>query len=199
MPDPKYCYPDSNVLRNKLNITDANLLTQAEIECTSVRLLGLWLHPVKGGFDFKHLCDIHERIFRDLFEWAGKPRTVNIGKGNLFCLVPNIQSFAEAIFAGFYRDCFAVRDDREEFVRVLAKYYGDLNALHPFREGNGRTQREFTRELCHACGYAFDLTHTHHREMLEASIRSFNIDNAGLERIFDRAVIPLAVPERREK
>ena len=192
MADAKYCYPDSNVLRNKLGITDADALLEAEIECASARLLGLQMRPVEGGFDFRHLCEIHRRIFQDLFEWAGQPRTVNIGKGNLFCLVEHIQPFAAEIFAKFYGECFAARSDRERFVRALAKHYGDLNALHPFREGNGRAQREFARELCLKCGYVFDLTHTNHQEMLAASIRSFNIDNAELERIFDRAVNPLA-------
>ena len=192
MHDSAYCYPDSAVLRNKLNLTDDRKLFEAEIELASERLLELHLRPVDGDFDFAHLCEIHRRIFQDLFEWAGMPRTVNIGKGNLFCLVQNIQSFADGIFAGYYRECRAARGSREDFVRALAKHYGDLNALHPFREGNGRAQREFARELCLRCGYAFDLTHTSHREMLDASIRSFNIDNSGLERIFDRAVVPLA-------
>ena len=65
MPDTKYCYPNSTVLRNKLNITDKDMLLEAEIEYTSERLLGLQMRPVEGKFDFKHLCAIHKRIFQE--------------------------------------------------------------------------------------------------------------------------------------
>ena len=67
-----------------------------------------------------------------------------------------------------------------------------MNALHPFREGNGRTQREFARELCLKCGYIFDLTRTTHEEMLSASILSFNKgDNSEFIDIFSRSIIPI--------
>ena len=68
-----------------------------------------------------------------------------------------------------------------------------MNALHPFREGNGRSQREFTRELCLECGYILDLTVTSHSEMLEASILSFNKgDNSGLIKVFEKCITPIA-------
>lgn len=80
------------------------------------------------------------------------------------------------------------QNDQAEFIHRLTSHYADLNALHSFREGNGRAQREFARELCCKCGYLFDLTHTNHEEMLNASIKSFYADNAELERIFSKAV-----------
>ena len=84
-----------------------------------------------------------------------------------------------------------VKDRRSAFVETLAAQYADMNALHPFREGNGRAQREFTRELCLKCGYVFDLTKTTHQEMLSASITSFNRgDNTELTAIFEKNVIP---------
>ena len=190
MADTVYCYPNSNVLRNRLNITDQDELLKMEADITGERLAELQISPVDGSFDFKHLCAIHKRIFQDLFTWAGKPRTVDIGKGNLFCRVQHIASFAQDIFSTYYRDCASVQDNRVEFIHRLTSHYADLNALHPFREGNGRAQREFARELCCRCGYLFDLTHTDHEEMLHASIRSFTADNAELEQIFRRAVRP---------
>lgn len=189
MPDTEYCYPDSNVLRNRLNITDQNELLLIEADITGERLAELQISPVQGSFDFQHLCAIHRRIFRDLFTWAGKSRTVDIGKGNLFCRVQHITSYAQDIFSTYYRDCESVKNNRTEFIHRLTSHYADLNALHPFREGNGRTQREFARELCCKCGYLFDLTCTNHEEMLHASIQSFYADNAELERIFSNAVI----------
>lgn len=184
-----YCYPNSHVLKNKLGITDTKALQAAEIEVTSASLFELQQQPVTGNFDFKHLCKIHEQIFQDLYDWAGKPRTVNIRKGNLFCLVQNIPSYADSIFTNYYKDCCNAKDNKNQFVHVFAEYYADINALHPFREGNGRTQREFARELCEHLGYSFDLTHTSHQQMLEASIVSFNTgDNSKLEAIFSDAI-----------
>lgn len=189
--DNKYCYPNCHVLKNKLNITDTQTLFQAELELTAKRLLELQLHPVKGNFDFKHLCQIHQRIFQDLYNWAGRPRTVDIAKSNLFCLVQNIQEYASDIFQHYYPDCLNTKDNPKQFVHILTQHYADLNALHPFREGNGRSQREFTRELCLQCGYIFDLTHTSQQEMLTASIESFNGNNTKLETIFQTAILPI--------
>lgn len=190
MADTVYCYPNSNVLRNKLNITDQKELLQLEADITGARLAELQVNPIQGNFDYKHLCTIHKRIFQDLFTWAGKPRTVDIGKGNLFCRVQHIETYAQEVFSTYYRDCASAQDDQAEFTHQLALHYADLNALHPFREGNGRAQREFARELCCKCGYLFDLTHTNHEEMLNASIQSFYVDNVELERIFSKAVTP---------
>ena len=192
MEDSKYCYPDSEVLINKLNIQSADELFEVEKQLTFIRLQELQTNPIRGKFDFTHLKKIHEYIFQDIYEWAGKIRTVEIGKGNLFCTTACIQSYADSVFGRFYSQCKSNKADRVKFVKVLADNYADLNALHPFREGNGRTQREFTRLVCLECGYAFDLSCTTHNEMLDASIRSFNYgDTSLLYNIFLRAVIPL--------
>lgn len=192
MPDNKYCYPNSEVLKNKLNITDRNELFEAEKELTAIRLRELQVKPVKGKFDFKHLKAIHKYIFQDVYDWAGKERTVEIGKGNLFCTTSCIQSYAESVFNKYYSQCYNAKDNFEDFIRVFADNYGDLNALHPFREGNGRTQREFARIICLECGYDFDLSIATHSEMLEASILSFDkADSSGLVKIFSKAVVPL--------
>lgn len=185
----KYCYPNTDVLKNKYNIIDKAQLFSAEKDATILRVQELQENPVKGKFDFKHLKEIHKYIFQDIYEWAGETREVEIGKGNLFCLVANINSYAEDIFKRYFRECFALKNDKEKFVKALAKNYGDLNALHPFREGNGRTQREFARLVCLECGYDFSLKNTTHQEMLTASKLSFDEgDNSLLENIFNNAV-----------
>ncbi len=192
MNDRKYCYPDSDVLMNKPGIKDQDTLLRAEIRLTGYRMIELQQNPIRGRFDFDHLKGIHKHIFQDLYAWAGEVRTVDIGKGNLFCPVRNINSYAASVFGSFAKDCMEAKADKDKFVRTLARHYGDLNALHPFREGNGRTQREFARELCLACGYDFDLTVTRHNEMLYASKLSFDLgDNSSLEGIFRKAVAPI--------
>lgn len=192
MPDNKYCYPDSEVLKNKLNIKDKKELFEAEKELTAIRLKELQDNPIKGKFDFKHLKDIHQYIFQDIYDWAGKERTVEIGKGNLFCTTSCIQSYAESVFNKYYYQCDNAKNNFDDFVRVFADNYGDLNALHPFREGNGRAQREFARMVCLKCGYDFNLSVATHFEMLEASKLSFDkADSSGFIKIFSKAVVPL--------
>ena len=180
----KYVYPGTTVLINKFNCRDAEKLREIEALSTGGNLAYLQLHPIKGKYDFKHL--------QDMFDWAGQIRTIDIGKGNLFCRAQFIESYAESVFGDFFSSCYEARSDRERFVDIFAKHYADMNALHPFREGNGRAQREFARELCLECGYVFDLTQTTHKEMLEASIQSFNTgNNAGFVSVFGRNIIPI--------
>lgn len=200
MPDSKYCYPNSDVLINKLNITNQRELFDAEVQLTSIRLQELQDNPLKGKYNFEHLKAIHHYIFQDLYDWAGKERTVEIGKGNLFCTTPCIQSYANSVFNKYYSQCYASKDNREDFIRVLADNYGDVNALHPFREGNGRTQREFARLVCLACGYEFNLSCATHKEMLEASILSFDkSDNSEFVKIFSKAVTPIGENHERDR
>lgn len=193
MADKIYCYPDTDILINRMGIHDEKRLSEAETKLVSVRLYQIQAHPVSGNFDFRHLCSVHHYIFQDVYGWAGKPRTVNIAKGkSLFCPAWNLYGYADDIFRRYHRDCMRFKNSRDEFIHVLAGHYADLNALHPFREGNGRSQREFCRELCLQCGYLFDLTHTCRDEMLKASIDSLEKgDNTGLETIFRKCVIPL--------
>lgn len=192
MGDSKYCYPDSDVLINKLGLTDKDELFLAEMKLTSARLQNLELKTLKGDFDFDHLKAIHKYIFQDVYDWAGKTRTVEIGKGNLFCTVKFIDDYARSVFGKYFPQCYDAKDNFEDFVRSFAENYGDLNALHPFREGNGRAQREFARLVCLECGYDFDLYKSTHKEMLAASKLSFNRgDSSGFVKIFSQALTPL--------
>lgn len=135
--------------------------------------------------------NIHKYIFQDIYDWAGEIRTVEIGKGNLFCTTACIQEYAAAVFKKYFSQCYSSKDNLTQFINVFAENYGDLNALHPFREGNGRTQREFARLICLKCGYDFDLSCTTHAEMLEASKLSFNLaDSSHLANIFTKAITP---------
>lgn len=191
MPDNIYCYPNSDVLINKLNIMDSETLFEAEKELTAIRLHELQENPIKGRFDFAHLKAIHKYIFQDIYDWAGEVRNVEIGKGNLFCITTCIREYANSVFNKYYSQCYSARNDIDEFIKVFAENYGDLNALHPFREGNGRTQREFARMVCLECGYDFNLYVTTHNEMLEASKLSFDKgDSSLLVDIFSKAVKP---------
>lgn len=192
MGDDRYCYPNSDVLINKLNLTDKDELFKAEMRFTSARVQQLELKPLKGDFDFDHLKAIHRYIFQDMYDWAGETRKVEIGKGNLFCTVRFIDDYARSVFGKYFPQCYEAKDNFDDFIRVLSENYGDLNALHPFREGNGRAQREFARLVCLECGYDFDLYRSTHKEMLAASKLSFDKgDSSGFIKIFSAALTPL--------
>ena len=119
MSDRIYCYPDSDVLMNKLNINDAEKLQEAERKLTMLRLIDLLDRPVVGKFDFKHLQTIHKYIFQDIYPWAGKVRSVDIAKSNMFCKVQFIETQADEIFGKLKNDCYLEGLPKEKFAKKL--------------------------------------------------------------------------------
>lgn len=187
-----YCYPGTDVLINLLNIKNDDALRIAETALTTRRCAQLQISPIHGKFDFAHLRAIHKHIFQDVYPWAGQIRNGDIAKGNtLFCLSQNISTYAEEVFSSYYQDCFSARDDIQAFAHVFTDHYADVNCLHPFREGNGRTQREFARELCFACGYVFNLAHVNQKNMISASASAYYGNTTKLEQIFEQALEPV--------
>lgn len=184
MADRIYCYPNSDVLVNKLDIRDMDKLHDFERRLTMLRLSELLDKPVIGKFDFEHLQSIHGYIFQDVYEWAGKVRTVDIAKENMFCNVKYIESQAEIIFRGLKSENYLVGLAEEVFIKRLAYYFSEINALHPFREGNGRSQREFIRSLALHNGYIVNFAKINSEDMIKASKKSFLCDYEEMERIF---------------
>ena len=151
-----YCYEDSGVLINKLDIHDEEKFYKAERLYSSIRQSELNNNPLKGNLDFNHLKAIHYYLFQDLFYWAGKIRTVAIAKKNMFCLPQYIENYANEIFINLKKENFYIGYPKDQFIEAITNLLGDINALHPFREGNGRTQREFIRYIGLLNGYGFD-------------------------------------------
>ncbi len=187
--DSYYCYSNSFVLKNKLNIRDEDELRAAEREITSLRTAQAMLNKIEGNFDFNHLKKIHNFLFGDIFEWAGKIRTVNISKGNQFCLCEYIQEQMDAIFKKLHQENY-LKDNKEinEIAGKLAYYLGEINSIHPFREGNGRTQRMFIEHLAFSLGYDLDFMKISSEEMLEASIKTFMMDYKLMEELILRSL-----------
>ncbi|MFR9802568.1 Fic/DOC family protein [Pseudonocardia sp. RS010] len=139
--DP-YTDPCTGLLRNKLGITDADELDRVGAEVTALRLVQLREQGLPGSYDLAHLQAFHRFIFGDLYDWAGQLRTVATAKEDLFCLPQHLVGFAEDVFGKLARRDHHLRGlDRAAFIDKLAELLGELNALHPFREGNGRAQR----------------------------------------------------------
>lgn len=196
--DRKYCYPNSDVLINKLNITDYDELYNAEREIVAYQTLDLLLNPVKGNFDFDHLKEIHKRLFGNIYEWAGTPRTCIVIKETSFCMPEHIESYAEEIFSKLKNERFYLKYDYNNKMLHIANLFANINALHPFREGNGRTQREFIEELSKINGINLDLSKVSKNNMSNASIESYNGKNEKLLNMFSECSTKLSYYEKIE-
>ena len=124
---------------------------------------------------------IHRYLFGDVYEWAGQLRNIDISKGdNRFAHYAHIESAAMSIFMQLAKEKHMARLDASAFSHRAAYYLGELNALHPFREGNGRVQREFISHLAHANGYYIAWESVSRADMLQTAIESFNGDSSKL-------------------
>jgi cell filamentation protein len=192
--DP-YVYPESDVLKNRRNIHDSGQLQRFEARASGRRLLELEGRPLAGSLDTPHLHDFHRYIFQDVYRWAGEFRTVNIARSGQFpyAFPDRIESSLNRVFAELRNERNLASLDLDRFADRAAHYLGEINAVHPFREGNGRTQRVFISELARRNGYALDWSCTSQEQVYKASRLSFQHgDNAGLKAILSSAL-------RREK
>lgn len=156
-PIQDHCYPGTTVLINKLDIREEAALREAEALATFINASRLEQSPLAGDFDFAHYKAVHRFLFSDLYDWAGKIRTVNISKkGKVFCPAEEIERTATAIFERLKRRHFFKDLPHDKFVDEITDFYCVTNDLHPFREGNGRTQRAFFTQLIRSAGYEID-------------------------------------------
>lgn len=172
--DP-YLYPGTDVLRNIPGLSDASQLSIFEANASHARNLELREFPTKGKFDVQHLKQIHKVLFQDVYDWAGQFRTVNISKGgNLFGAAQFIEMALGGILEKLPAEDFLRNLDRETFATRCGWYFSEINAIHPFREGNGRTQREFLRQLASKAGFSLDWRLVDRDTMTAASRESFS-------------------------
>ena len=184
-----YCYPGTDVLINKLNIKDNQLLSEAERKIVLTKSYELRKNSQIGNFDLDHFLKIHEFLFEDIYPFAGKFRNENIAKGYFsFAEWQYIEPEIKRLFDKLKAENYLQGKSREELVKGLAYYLSELNVLHPFREGNGRTIREFIRELAFFNGYVLDLQNTTSDELLKASVDSI-ADTKELEETLNRCLI----------
>jgi len=169
VPEDPYSDPVTGVLYNKLGLRSATALEAAEREITHAALILLDESPVSPSYDLSHLREIHKRIFGDIYQWAGRIRTVAIAKGAAFCLPQYIDSSAAIIFRQLHDEDCLCGLRRDAFVGRLAYYLGEVNALHPFREGNGRAQRAFFGQLARDAGFTLAWQHLDPVRNVEAS------------------------------
>ncbi|MBR0129024.1 MAG: Fic family protein [Neisseriaceae bacterium] len=177
-------YTDNHgVLINKLNIADEKILEKQERNLSWFRSIELKQKPINGKFDLLHLQKIHRHLFQDIYAWAGKIRTIDISKGNSrFCNHCLIQSYCTKIAHELKKQDFLSNLSVPEFCHQAAYFLGEYNAVHPFRESNGRAIREMLEQLAQQNGYSFHWENMTQDAMIEASeISTVKGDNTLLE------------------
>jgi len=177
-----YVYPGTTVLKNKAGIQDQTALDAFEADATAVRMLELLEQPLEGRFDFAHLCAIHRHLFQDVYDWAGEIRTVDISRDtSRFANMALIERYLGGVLARLPAENWLRGLQPEPFVARLAHYMGEINATHPFREGNGRTQRVFCALLAEQAGYFIDFESVDQAQMYRVMIANFNGNDKPLE------------------
>jgi len=179
----------SDVLRNRLGLNDAAELARAERGLTAARIAQLAATPLGGAFDLAHLQAMHRHIFQDVYEWAGVIRPFTLAKGgDEFCRPEFIESAAADIF-GRLHDAGLLRDvDAEQFTVGAANLLADLNSLHPFREGNGRTQRAFLSQLAATAHHPLVWPSGAEQRNITASIAAHRGNSTGLRALIQEAL-----------
>ena len=182
----KYCYKNTNILINKLDIREYKELSKYEAKITAAKSLGLRLKGITGNFDKKHYLSIHNYLFEDIYPFAGKLREENISKGEFrFASFEYVEPELERILEQLKKENFLEGTSKKQLAERLAYYLSELNVLHPFREGTGRTNREFIRQLALKNGYILNLKNTSPKQVLDASIKSV-ADTSDLENIIEK-------------
>ena len=176
--DDRYLDPDSGILRNKLGIASQVELDQAETAYVALAIAELTFHPIKepkAGPDFRYLIAIHGKLFHELYDWAGKIRTVDISKGaTRFANFHFIESEGLRIANEMAANNWFKSLPHEDFADRVAYFFGELNTLHPFREGNGRALREYIRHIAARAGHNLTWEGLDRAEMIQASISAHN-------------------------
>jgi cell filamentation protein len=177
--DP-YCLPDGQCLRNKLGITDQSELREVEGRIVSIRDVQLARETLPGEHNLQHYQQFHWCLFQDVYDWAGELRRVDITKDvSTFGHWRHIADQMSTVLAQLVDDNLLIGRNRVGFVGRLAYYYGELNALHPFREGNGRTLRSFLRQVSAAAGWRLDWSALDPELNVRASRRNFRTADTG--------------------
>ena len=184
-----YCYPNSEVLVNKFDVWEGTELFKIENDITIYKLYLLREKGITGNFDVEHFINIHKFIFEDIYPFAGLYRNENIAKDNfMFANWEFIEENMKDIFDELKNENYLADLDKEKFAERLTYYMAELNVLHPFREGNGRTTREFIRQLALKNGYNLNLSEFDAKDILNASIESV-VNMEKLQKIIFEALI----------
>lgn len=174
-----FCYPGTSVLRNKAGVQSQSALEAFELEMVISRSKDAW--PT-GRLDAQHYLSLHHHLFQDVYDWAGTIRTIRIGKDGIwFCYPEHIESELEKLFGWLADEQYLVGLTGSAFAAKAARFLSELNAIHPFREGNGRTQMSFLTLLTDNAVLPFNSAALDPQRAMQAMIDSFKSQLQQLE------------------
>ncbi len=183
------CYEGTSCLINKLGIKDDKKLKEFEAAVTFAKASELEAMPITDSFDVEHYKAIHRFLFEDIYDWAGEYRTINMSKkGTSFAEANKIAELMEACFKRLKDNDFFRHNSFDEFIENIVDFYQITNMIHPFREGNGRTQRLFIAQLIRHSGYDVNFSDIESDELMIATIQAANGVNDNLLRVFKRII-----------
>lgn len=170
-----------------MDIQDDQSLADAERQLTSIAASEIEFSP--PPYDLQYLQDLHRHLFRDIYDWAGELRVIDISKGSTrFCVADRIAPEADRIFSRLANVDWLEGTSRHDLINAVAEYYGDLNMVHPFRDGNGRAQRLMFEHLIINAGYQINWGPVTEEEWLQANIDAVTCDYAGLVQVFEKCI-----------
>jgi cell filamentation protein len=191
LPADPYVYPGTSCLRNRAGIRDPEQLARIEAEQTAILIAQLERVPLPGRYDLEHLRAFHRRIFGDVYVWAGELRSVAIAKDDsLFALPEHIASYLAGVLGALADENYLRGLVRAEFLNRITHYHAELNAAHPFREGNGRAQRAFLGQLARNAGSTLAWRRLERERNIEAARASHRGDNSPLRELLDELLEP---------
>lgn len=187
------CYPNTTIFVNLLDVISSKDLAEKEAGFTAIRLIELLQNPelVHQTFDFSHLKSIHQYLFQDLYEWAGKPRSYDMRKdGNEFTPAKDLPKYEAQVFSRVAEYCNnKQRPTITAAAKELASCLGIINIYHPFAEGNGRAQRIFISLLAKKFNYAINWDAAYPWEIIETSKQVHMGNYQPLEELIKRIII----------
>jgi cell filamentation protein, protein adenylyltransferase len=189
MSDKVYCYPpDYTVLKNIPGYRDAEELKAFESEATKERMLQ---GPPNGKFGLSHLQAIHKHLFQDVYTWAGELRTTPLSKGGLSFMPQDRIGMAMSDVNNRLKAQNYLKDmNLEAYAKAAGQIMGDVNFTHPFREGNGRTQLQYLKQLTKQAGHEIDLSRLERRSWINASIEANKGEYAAMGKCIEQALGP---------
>ncbi|MGN0526345.1 MAG: Fic/DOC family protein [Acutalibacteraceae bacterium] len=183
------CYEGTTCLINKFNIKDESVLRDLETTVTFGKITEYTLNPLFNSFDVNHYKAIHKYLFSDIYDWAGEYRTVDMSKkGTSFADAQSIENLMNECFSRLRALNYFQELDLNDFVENIVDFYCVTNMIHPFREGNGRTQRLFLTQLINLNNYTIDLSEINTDELIVATIQASAGVTDFLKSIFRSAI-----------
>lgn len=186
-------YPGTRCIVNYFGIKDRPELKRIDKHISSIRTAELLLSPPDMPFNFDYLKAVHSQLFGDIYPSSGMIRRSVRNKHSEFCQPEFIESSAETLFSKL-RDESYLRNigDIDEYINALAYYMGEMEALHPFMDGNGRATRYFFHMLSLNAGYEIGWGSADPDHFLEANVAALDGDYQALIDVLEEIIIPLS-------